>query len=139
MLSIVSGSIDTDLSNLWTVEQMRKNLQCEICYRQDFNFWYCCIRRNALVNLHNGFASRPRQMYFLILAIAKYTPVPVQYQGPFFRFRGNLDQIIPAEQTSSTRSPVELRNVGVRVLADLTGCATQPKSKHEAKVVAYGK
>ena len=137
-MSVNSGSNDTGA--LWNVRQLRNDKKCNICHSGNFNLWMTCIRKNALINLHNGFVSRSRQPLLLVLQIAKYLPIPPDYTGYYFRFSGPLK--IPAEPTNSRPSiylPRKYRNPGVRVECDTSSDPTLPRPIHQQPIIAYGK
>ena len=138
MMSISSAS--NDVSTLWPVRQLRANKKCGICFSFDFNPWLTCIRKHALVNLHMGFISRPRQAFLVLLQIAKFLPVPETYSGHYFKFQGPYTETV--EQTDSRPSvfwPRRYKNPGIRVEKDCTVSDTEPKTVHEQIIYAYGK
>ena len=138
MMSISSGS--NDLGRLWPIKQLRRDKRCNICFSQDFNPWQTCIRKNALVNLHHGFVSRARQLLLLLLQIVKYTPVPSNYNGSYFKFKGPLTE--PAKGTNSRISiyqPRGYKNPGVRLEMDTSNDPTLPRPLQQLPVLAYGK
>ena len=137
LMGLNSGS--NDAGALWNVRQLRNDKKCETCHTGNFNLWMTCIRKSALVNLHMGFVSRPRQPLLLALQIAKYLPIPMDYTGYYFRFSGPIKQ--PAEPTNSRPSiyhPRRYLNPGVRIECDTSSDPTIPRPIHQRPVVAYG-
>ena len=137
-MSLNSGS--NDVGALWNVRQLRHDKKCETCHTGNFNLWMTCIRKNSLINLHHGFVSRTRQPLLLVLQIAKYLQIPMNYNGHYFRFSGPIKT--PANPTNSRPSiyhPRQYRNPGVRIECDTSSDPTLPRPIHQQPVVAYGK
>ena len=138
LMSLSSASNDVT-EKLWSIKQLRQDKRCEICFSFDLNPWLTCIRKTALCNLHPGFISRPRQLFLLVLQITKYLPIPLSYNGPYFKFLGPLQK--RAEPTNSRLNfytPQSYKNPGVRVEKDTTVDATLPRPIQQAPIVAYG-
>ena len=103
----------------WPVGELKRNGLCGLCYVHELNDWNSCMRRQALLNLHPGMISRPRQMLYLILQVLKYLPIPNGYVGPIFRFIGNVPYG-PIKVQDPSRNP------------------TIPTEIHNAKIICYG-
>ena len=104
----------------WSLEELKRNSLCGICYIHELNDWNSCIRRSGLINLHPGHVSRPRQMFFLIIQILKFLPIPTDYTGPIFQFAGNVPY-------------------GAVQIQDETLNPAVPTEIHNAQLICYGK
>ena len=121
-MNLMSANIAPPRSpaHTWSMDTVKQNLRCGICYVNDINHWNSCQRRMAIINLHPGFSSRPRQLWFIIMQIIKYLPIPETYRAPKPRFRGNVRfrAFIRQDQTRNPNIPTHI---------------------HNAKLVVYGK
>ena len=104
----------------WSIGEIKRNSLCGLCFVHELNDWNSCVRRMGLVNLHPGLCSRPRQMFYLIIQILKYLPIPADYDGPRFRFIGNVP-------------------FGAVELQDQTINPNMPREIHNAIIICYGK
>ena len=134
-VSCVTG--DDDL--LWPVRELRSEKKCGTCFSENFNSWMSCLRRNSLINLHHGFVSRSRQMLLLALQVVKFLPIPVTYDGPYFKFLGPLKEFKPRTNERASRyHPHSYKNPGVRLERDVSIDVSLPRKIHQKPVLAYG-
>ena len=73
---------------IWDADMIVKNMACETCNREVFNYWHVCERKAATINLHPEYCSRSRQCWFVAMLPMKYLVVPDNYTGPIFDFNG---------------------------------------------------
>ena len=134
-----ASCVVSDSDNLWSVRELRSEKKCGTCFSENFNSWMSCLRRSSLVNLHHGFVSRSRQMLLLALQVAKFLPVPVTYDGPFFKFLGPLTVPKPRTNDRATRfHPHAYKNPGLRLEKDTSIDVSLPRKIHQKPVLAYG-
>ena len=122
MMGIMSASASPpqDPTQQWPIGELKRNGLCGLCYVHELNDWNSCTRKSGLINLHPGLCSRPRQMWFLIMQILKYLPIPARYIGPVYRFVGNVPY-----------GPIKIQ--------DRTINPTIPREIHNAEIICYGK
>ena len=109
------------LKEQWSVAAIKRNMLCGICLVQDMNNWNSCLRRSAIINCHMGFCSRARQMWFLIMQVIKYLPIPKDIKfWPTTKFDGSVP-------------------FGPTIVQDKTRNPTLPTTVHNAEIVTYGK
>ena len=138
-MSVSGSTFDSDLANMWPLTSLKRDLKCSICNSEDQNHWYVCVRKHALVNLHHGFVSRPRQLWLMAIAISKFLVVPHNYEGEFFHFQGPITCPVPAVPLNNWHVPRTPKNNGVRILQDAPSERIHPRMLNKSKVVAYGK
>ena len=121
MMGLLSASASPPqtLAQRWSAADIKRNSLCGLCFVHELNDWNSCVRRMGLINLHPGLCSRPRQMFYLIIQILKFLPIPEDYEGPVFRFQGNVPY-------------------GAVELQDHTRNPTIPTEIHNATIVCYG-
>ena len=139
-MMIVSGSsFDSEASALWSLADLISDLKCLICNSEEFNNWFSCCRKNGLNNTHPGLVSRERQMWQMVMHIVKFMPIPHDYDGPWFKFKGTFTEILPAMELHPWQVPRPPKNPGVRILANPTTSMNVPKRERRHQVFAYGK
>ena len=99
----------------WSIEEIKRSITCQICNAAELNNWASCTRRASLLNLHPGFLSRPRQMWFIAMQTLKFTPTNREYRGPTHKFQGNVPYgaIVVTDQSVNPHIPAEFHNVRI--------------------------
>ena len=122
MMNLLSSTIapPKEPSKIWSIATLKQNILCGICYVQGINHWNSCQRRMAIINLHPGYSSRPRQIWFIVMQILKYLPPNENYRSPRTKFLGNVTFGALVHQDNSRNPKV-------------------PAHIHNAKFVSYGK
>ena len=137
-MGINSGS--NDVGAMWNVKQLRQDKRCSLCFSENLNSWFACIRKTSMINLHIGFVSRCRQSLLLVLQLSKYLPIPDTYRGQYFRFSGPIKEVVePTNSRASIWQPRGFKNPGARIESDKSENYTLPREKHQQPIYAYGK
>ena len=94
---------------LWTLDELKNSLVCNTCLLELNNWWHVCLRRSCAINLHPEYLSRGRQMFFMVIQILKYLPVPTSYYGPIIHFKGPHKPIVQDNPRSNSGLPKYLQ------------------------------
>ena len=81
--------------SLWTLDEILNGLLCNSCNIEVRNWWHVCRRRGSAINLHPEYLSRCRQGFYIVIQTIKFLPIPKDYYGPIYKFRGpHVPQVI---------------------------------------------
>ena len=122
MMSLMSATLSPPPTpkSRWSIAEIKRNMLCGICQIGKLNSWGSCLRRSSLLNCHMGFMSRGRQMFFMVIQVCKFLPIPRSHHNQFPRFKGNV-------------------SFGARFVQDETNNPTIPRHVHNAMIAIYGK
>ena len=93
----------------WDVETLQRALECFTCSTQTYNHWMVCVRKYCSINLHLEYVSRKRQTWFIAILPTKYLPIPMEYVGPIFKFKGIFMPRVLEMTSKDPAVPIKLR------------------------------